>query len=204
MRTRLKELIYVALLTSLVCVSTMVIKIPSPLNGYVNLGDCMVLIAGWCLFPAYGFLSAGLGSALADLFSGYALYAPATFLIKGLMALVAFGTYKLLHKKIGKLLSQIIGGVLAEVLMILGYFLFEGFLDSMLGILELLVGLFEALFGEVLEKFETAWIEIAETGFLDFDTDMTHLEAVGERSEDFERFAGDFLLLVWWEGGKGS
>lgn len=128
MRTRLKELIYVALLTSLVCVSTMVIKIPSPLNGYVNLGDCMVLIAGWCLSPVYGFLSAGLGSALADLFSGYALYAPATFLIKGLMALVAFGTYKLLHKKIGKLPSQIIGGVLAEALMILGYFVFEGFL----------------------------------------------------------------------------
>ena len=128
MHTKIKELVYVALLTSLVCVSTMVIKIPSPLNGYINLGDCMVLLAGWSLFPVFGFLSAGLGSALADLFSGYALYAPATFLIKGLMALVAFGTYRLLHKKIGKLPSQLIGGVLAEALMILGYFVFEGFL----------------------------------------------------------------------------
>ena len=117
-----------ALMAALACVATMLIKIPSPLKGYLNLGDCIVLTAGWLLSPTYGFLAAGLGSALADVFSGYVTYAPATFIIKGLMALIAFYGFKLLNKKIGNLPSRIISGIVAEIVMILGYFVFEGFL----------------------------------------------------------------------------
>ena len=113
---------------ALTCVVTMVIKIPSPLKGYLNLGDCVVLLAGWMLSPMYGILAAGLGSGLADLLSGYLIYSPATFVIKGLMALVAFYGYKLLHKKIGSLPALVLSGVTAELVMILGYFVFEGFL----------------------------------------------------------------------------
>ncbi len=123
-----QKIVIAALLASLTCVATMIIKIPSPLKGYLNLGDCVVLLAGWMLSPVYGFLAAGLGSALADLFSGYVVYAPATFVIKGLMALVAFYGYKLLHKKLSNLPSRIITGIVAETVMILGYFVFEGFL----------------------------------------------------------------------------
>lgn len=123
-----KKIVIAALLASLTCVATMIIKVPSPLKGYVNLGDCVVLLAGWMLSPVYGFLAAGLGSALADLFSGYVVYAPATFVIKGLMALVAFHGFKLLHNKLGNLTSRIISGVVAEAVMVLGYFVFEGFL----------------------------------------------------------------------------
>ena len=128
MNTRTKKIVMAAMLAALACVATMIIKIPSPLKGYLNLGDCIVLVAGWMLSPAYGFLAAGLGSALADVFSGYVTYAPATFVIKGLMALIAFYGFKLLHNKIGNLPSRIITGILAEIMMILGYFVFEGFL----------------------------------------------------------------------------
>ena len=121
-----------ALMAALTCVATMIIKIPSPLNGYINLGDCLVLTAGWMLSPAYGFLAAGLGSALADLFSGYALYAPATFVIKGLMALVTFFLFKMMVKRVGELPSRLVGGTLAEVTMIAGYLLFESFLYGFL------------------------------------------------------------------------
>ena len=82
-----KKIVMTALFSALTCVATMIIKIPSPLKGYINLGDCIVLLAGWMLSPVYGFIAAGLGSALADLFSGYVIYVPATFLIKGLMAI---------------------------------------------------------------------------------------------------------------------
>ena len=123
-----QKIVIAALLAGLTCVATMIIKIPSPLKGYLNLGDCVVLLAGWMLSPVYGFLAAGLGSALADLFSGYVVYAPATFFIKGSMALVAFYGFKLLHKKLGNLLSRTITGIAAEAIMILGYFVFEGFL----------------------------------------------------------------------------
>ena len=115
-------------MAAMVCVATMIIKIPSPMKGYLNIGDCIVLLCGWLLAPGYGFVAAGLGSALADMFSGYITYAPATFLIKGSMALIAFACFKLMNKRIGKLPSQIIGAVLAEIVMVLGYYVFEGFM----------------------------------------------------------------------------
>ena len=128
MNTRTKKIVWAALMAALACVATMIIKIPSPLKGYLNLGDCIVLVSGWMLSPTYGFLAAGLGSALADVFSGYVTYAPATFVIKGVMALVAFYGFKLLHNKLGDLPSRIVSGIVAEIVMILGYFVFEGFL----------------------------------------------------------------------------
>ena len=71
MNGKTKQIVTAALFAALTCVATMVIKIPSPMDGYLNLGDCVVLAAGWMLAPGYGFAAAGLGSALADLFSGY-------------------------------------------------------------------------------------------------------------------------------------
>lgn len=126
MKSNTKKIVMAALMAALACVATMIIKVPSPLKGYLNLGDCVVLTAGWMLSPIYGFLAAGLGSALADLFSGYVVYAPATFLIKGCMALIAYFGFRLLHKKVSDLPSRIISGTAAEMLMILGYFVFEG------------------------------------------------------------------------------
>ncbi len=128
MNTRTKKIVMAALMSSLTCVATMLVKIPSPLKGYLNLGDCIVLVAAWMLSPTYAFLAAGLGSALADMFSGYVTYVPATFVIKGIMALIAFYGFKLLHNKLGTLPSRIISGIAAEIMMILGYFVFEGFL----------------------------------------------------------------------------
>lgn len=123
-----KRIVTASMLAALVCVATMVIKIPSPLKGYINLGDCVVLLSGWLLSPLYGFLAAGIGSALADVFSGYIAYAPATFVIKGLMAIIAYFGFRLLHKRTGSFSSRIISGTLSEIVMILGYFVFEGFL----------------------------------------------------------------------------
>ncbi|MDD6308881.1 MAG: ECF transporter S component [Clostridia bacterium] len=123
-----KKIAKAAMLAALACIATMIIKIPSPMKGYLNLGDCIVLLSGWTLSPVYGFLAAGIGSALADVFSGYVIYAPATFVIKGLMAVAAYFFYKVTMDKCGKLPSRIISGALAELVMVLGYFLFEGIL----------------------------------------------------------------------------
>ena len=132
-----RKIIFSSLLAALACVATMLVKIPSPLNGYVNLGDCVVLLSGFLLPLPYAFFSAGIGSALADLFSGYAMYAPATLLIKGLMAITVRLLY-LLFKKKGKRFGYLLGSVLAELLMIAGYLLFEsilyGFLPSLVNV----------------------------------------------------------------------
>ena len=128
MRNTTKKIVMASLFASLVCVATMIVKIPSPMKGYLNLGDCVVLLCGWLLSPLYGFLAAGLGSALADLFSGYIIYAPATFIIKGGMALIAYYCHKYFFKSRKNTVSRIGSGVLSEIFMILGYFVFEGFL----------------------------------------------------------------------------
>ena len=51
MKSITKKITITALTATLTCIATMIIKIPSPLKGYLNLGDCMVLISGWILSP---------------------------------------------------------------------------------------------------------------------------------------------------------
>ena len=115
---KIRKLVLAALLAALVCVATMVVQIPSPMQGYVNLGDCFVLLSGWLL---------GSGSMLADTFLGYAHYAPGTLVIKGVMALVA----ALMYEKMGRTAtSRIAGGVVSEIIMVLGYF---GYASLLLG-----------------------------------------------------------------------
>jgi len=117
-----KKVVMAAMLAALICVTTMFIKVPMPFKGYINLGDCFVLLAGWMLSPVYGFFAAAIGSAMADVFAGFAVYAPATFVIKGLMALIAhMGTG---HKVKGEMLS----GIAAELVMVGGYLVFESIL----------------------------------------------------------------------------
>lgn len=166
MKKSTKQLVVAALLAALVCVATMVIRIPTPFKGYVNLGDTMVLLAGWILSPVYGFLAAGIGSALADVFSGYAIYAPATFAIKGLTAITACMLFRLLREKAGDNTARIIGGVSAETVMVSGYLLFEGFMygfaPSLLNVpANAIQGIAGVTFGVLLIKvFEKTKIKI--------------------------------------------
>ncbi len=126
MKNKTQKIVLSSLLAALVCVATMLIKVPSPLKGYVNLGDCVVLLSGWVLSPMYAFLTAGIGSALADVFSGYVIYAPITFFIKGIMALICCYGLKLFKKN--PFISRVSSGILAEIVMVGGYYIFEGFM----------------------------------------------------------------------------
>ena len=89
-RNVLNKTVWAGLFIALTVVATMVIQVPSPTGGYVNAGDVLVILGGFVLGPLWGAVAAGAGSALADIFAGYIIYAPATFVIKGLMALTAF------------------------------------------------------------------------------------------------------------------
>ena len=119
-----RKLVLAALLASLCTVMTMVVQIPSPMQGYVNLGDCAVLLAAWVLGPVYGGVAAGVGSMLADLLSGYAHYAPGTLVIKLAMAVAAGLVFRAWKNKTAAavLSAQVVGGVLAETVMVAGYF----------------------------------------------------------------------------------
>ena len=117
---KLLKLVLAAIFAALTCVATMLIHIPMPAtNGYINLGDGMVLLGAFLLGPAYGFAAGGLGSMLADLLLGYASYAPGTFVIKGLTALAAALSLRTMH---GKTAGLAAGAAAGEIVMVLGYF----------------------------------------------------------------------------------
>lgn len=128
MKTKTQKIVISALLAAFVCAATLLVKFSSPLNGYINLGDFVVLLCGWIMPPAYGAMAAGIGSLLADFLSGYALYVPATLVIKGGMALTAGGFFKLLSRQLNFVMGRLLSALAAELIMIFGYFIFEGFL----------------------------------------------------------------------------
>ena len=126
--SRIFKICLSSVFAALVCAGTFV-SIPLPF-GYFNLGDIVVLLSAWTLGPLYGALAAAIGSGLADLLMSYALYIPATVIIKSAMAVCAYFVIVLLKKAIPRLgvFQKIISAVCAEVIMISGYFAYEFFL----------------------------------------------------------------------------
>ena len=129
-REHVRQLVMTGLFAALGCGATMVLQVPSPTGGYLNMGDAVVILGAWLLGPVYGAVAGGVGPALADLLSGYAMYVPATLAIKALMALTAALLYRGLGKRGRTLLPCALA---AEVPMVLGYWLFDALLVSLSG-----------------------------------------------------------------------
>ena len=122
----LKKLVLSGLIAALVFVTTAFIAIPLGI-GYANFGDCFVILAGLLLGPVYGSLAAVVGAALSDLILGYGIYVPATFIIKGLMAL----TVAIVAGRSGRSFRFwriALSAALAEFAMVGGCLIFELFL----------------------------------------------------------------------------
>ena len=146
-KTPAKKLVYGALSAALIMVATAFVRIPA-LNGYVHAGDGFVFLTVALLGP-WAALAAGVGSMLADLFAGYAIYMIPSFLIKASMGIIAA---KVGQDKFG---LRLLLFFLAEIIMILGYFLCEwllfGFAVALAGIpFNLLQGMFGLCLGLVL------------------------------------------------------
>ncbi len=122
------KLVLPALFSALICIATLLIQIPIPgSGGYANLGDGVLLTFSFLSSPTQAAVAAGIGSALADVLSGYAAYAPGTFLIKGVMALTA----SLLSRRRGSGASaRWMAGVAAELIMTAGYFFYDAIILS--------------------------------------------------------------------------
>lgn len=86
-----KKILYgvtAAMLAALTCVLTMFVKIPiMGGNGYIHLGDTAIYLAASILPLPYSAVAAAIGGTLADVLSGAAVWAPATFIIKALLTL---------------------------------------------------------------------------------------------------------------------
>ena len=85
-RTNITRLCVTGLLTALVLVFTAYLHVPS-YTGYTHVGDAFIYLAA-CLLPTPHAVAVGVvGAVLADCFTGYAVWAPATAIIKAATAL---------------------------------------------------------------------------------------------------------------------
>jgi uncharacterized membrane protein len=112
-----------AIMTALATIMTLVIQIPYPgTSGYFNFGDTMVMLGGLLLGPVGGFFAGGVGSALADLISGYTFYVPITLVAKGLEGMaVGFFSFKVKgYVRWSK--WDIVGVLVGAFFMVTGYF----------------------------------------------------------------------------------
>lgn len=125
-----QDLVLTALMTCMVMVLTFIIRIPVPATqGYIHLGDTMIFLSVFILGWKKGAIASATGSAMADLVAGYVHYIPITFVVKGLMALVAGilieyaakHNYTCIKKNAFKLLAFLLAGVI----MVGGYYVAE-------------------------------------------------------------------------------
>ena len=123
---KIRQLVTAAMFAALTCVATMTLRVPTfGTNGYVNIGDTVVLLGAWLLGGLYGSLAGGIGAAMADLLSGYSHYVPGTLVIKFLSAMIAWALLSALSRRLPKMISYIISAAAAELFMMLGYFTYQ-------------------------------------------------------------------------------
>lgn len=83
-------LVMAGLMACLVMLATLFVRVPIPLTkGYVHIGDAMVFISMLILNKKYAVAASAIGASLADIFGGFAVWAPWTFVAKGAMILIA-------------------------------------------------------------------------------------------------------------------
>ena len=144
--------------TALVFVITAYLHIPT-YNGYVHCGDGFIILAACILPMPYSIAVGVIGAFLADVITGYAIWAPGSMIIKGLIAL-------LFSAKTKKILSlrNLIMLFPAAIVSALGYYLYEAlimasFVASLAGIPGSLVqalasSLVFVLIGAAMDKYK--------------------------------------------------
>lgn len=84
---RLQRLCLSGVFSAATAVFIVLFHIPYGNVGYIHLGDAIIYLCACFLPTPYAALSGAIGGAIADLVSGYPLYAVPTFIIKALLTL---------------------------------------------------------------------------------------------------------------------
>ena len=116
MHKTIRLTVIAALFAALVCVTTMMIRIPTPsTGGYVHLGNCFCLLAAFLLPAPWGIAASGIGTMLADLI-GYPVYAPASLIIMCAVAAIAGGVLLVAVFVYTAIRHKLAGGVIAAAI----------------------------------------------------------------------------------------
>lgn len=124
--TGVQDIIQVGLMAAITFVMTSIAHVPS-FMGVVHLGDSMIFLGAILLGKKKGAVSAAIGMTLFDLLNGYTTWAPFTFVIKGIMGLIA-GSIAYRKRYNGEsLLNNLFSFLIAGIFMIAAYY-FSGVL----------------------------------------------------------------------------
>ena len=110
----------VAIMTAVVAVFTLIIRIPSPIGGYISLCDAAVSFTAYAFGPFTGLIAGGLGAAFADLIGGFPQWAVISFIIHGIEA---FLMGLVIKKNSSSIAMRILAAVIAVVIVSGGYLL---------------------------------------------------------------------------------
>ncbi len=104
-----KKIAYTGVMTALVFLATFLFQIRVPFtNGYIHLGDSMIIIAAVLLGWKYGGFASGVGSMLSDLALGCVGWALPTLIIKTIMGvLIGYAVHQQKNKRSLIILSSI-------------------------------------------------------------------------------------------------
>ena len=123
-----KDLVETALLTTLVFVATAFINIRLPIlssGGLVHLGNVILFAAAILFGKKKGPIAGAVGMAIFDLSSGWALWAPFTLVVRGIMGYIV-GTIAYSNNKNGdNFLINILAVFVSGIWMIIGYYITE-------------------------------------------------------------------------------
>lgn len=125
MNNKTRYICLTGLFIALVTIVTTFVRVPiSFTGGYKNLGDAIIFLSALFFNPLICFFIGGVGSALADLLTGYAHYALISLVVKGIEGLIIGLIYqRYIKKKDDNLTPFLIGSVISSIWMCLGYFL---------------------------------------------------------------------------------
>jgi uncharacterized membrane protein len=139
----------ISILAAVTTVLTIVVRVPTPAKGYINFGDVAIVFTALTLGPVSGMLAGGLGTALSDVLSGFANFAPISLVVHGLQGLLV-GLIAWIRP--GKLWLQIVAGIAGTVAMVGGYLAAEALFISGVGpaLAEVPLNLIQAGVGVVL------------------------------------------------------
>lgn len=134
MKKNMKKVAVCGMFAAMIFVLTMFIKFPVA-SGYVHFGDALVYICTLYLGAPWALIAGALGEGLADIAGGYVMYAPATVLVKILIALpfiaVRKSSPKLLNVK--SVLMTLVSGAIS----VAGYFAADLVIDKAYAVVDI-------------------------------------------------------------------
>ena len=151
-----KDITNMGILAALTIIATLLIRIPVPATqGYVHPGDALLLLTSLAIGKYKGSFAGALGQGLADLFGGYAIFAPITLVDKFLMGILLYQGVRFLigqDRTAGRMAAGVFCIGLSLAAMIGTYYLAESAIygSFLVPLAEIPANLIQFAFGAVL------------------------------------------------------